>query len=133
MIFCKKMVYKKYTYKKGKRYGPYLYETKRVNGKIVTTYLGPAKKFDKSKLILPFVFVGVLLVLFFIFSGGLTGKVVLDIKDNYDPGDSIVGNFSFILGEEEFIPADSRVILSLVNVSNEMFLYDLVYLTSTTG
>ena len=34
------MVHKKYTYKNGKRFGPYYYETKRVNGKVITTYLG---------------------------------------------------------------------------------------------
>ena len=35
-----KVVHKKYTYKDGKRYGPYYYKTERVNGEIITTYLG---------------------------------------------------------------------------------------------
>ena len=41
------MVHKKYTYKDGKKYGPYLYETKRVDGRVVTTYLG--RRDDKEK------------------------------------------------------------------------------------
>ncbi len=43
------VVHKKYTYKNGKRYGPYYYETKRVNGKIVTTYLGPTNPHAQKK------------------------------------------------------------------------------------
>ena len=39
-VLLQKVVHKKYTYKDGKRYGPYLYENKRVDGKVVTTYLG---------------------------------------------------------------------------------------------
>ena len=34
------MVHKKYIKKGGKKFGPYLYETKRVNGKVVTRYVG---------------------------------------------------------------------------------------------
>jgi len=47
----KKVVHKKYTYKKGKKFGPYYYETKRVDGKVVTTYLGRElpKKHKKKK------------------------------------------------------------------------------------
>jgi len=32
------MVFKKYIKRGGKVYGPYLYENKRVDGKVVTTY-----------------------------------------------------------------------------------------------
>ncbi|RMD67585.1 hypothetical protein D6817_01160, partial [Candidatus Pacearchaeota archaeon] len=34
------MPFQKYTYKKGKRYGPYWYENKRVGNKVVSVYLG---------------------------------------------------------------------------------------------
>jgi len=37
------MVYKKYTWKKGKKYGPYFYESKRVGNRVVSYYLGRAK------------------------------------------------------------------------------------------
>ncbi len=39
------MVHEKFTKRDGKTYGPYLYENKRVNGKIVTRYIGKGKNF----------------------------------------------------------------------------------------
>ena len=39
-VLLQKVVHRKYTYKDGKRYGPYYYKTERVNGEIITTYLG---------------------------------------------------------------------------------------------
>ena len=40
------MVYKRYIYKNGKKIGPYYYESKKVDGKVISTYLGtsPPKK-----------------------------------------------------------------------------------------
>ena len=50
------MVYKKYIKRGGKIYGPYNYHSKRVNGKVVTSYVGPAspdkKSFNWSKILL---------------------------------------------------------------------------------
>ena len=34
------MAYKKYIQRNGKLYGPYLYESKRVDGKVVSEYHG---------------------------------------------------------------------------------------------
>jgi len=34
------MAYKKYIKRNGKLYGPYIYESKRVNGKVVSEYHG---------------------------------------------------------------------------------------------
>ena len=42
----KKMVHKKYIIKKGKKFGPYLYENYRENGKTKTRYLGKYKEKD---------------------------------------------------------------------------------------
>jgi len=62
-------VFKKYTYKKGKRYGPYYYENKRVGDKVITKYLGTsppkgAKIHNKSskKIILPIVVIAFLVL-----------------------------------------------------------------------
>lgn len=38
------MVYEKYIKRNGKMYGPYLYESKRVKGEVVTFYYGKKKK-----------------------------------------------------------------------------------------
>jgi len=55
------MVHKKYTWKGGKRYGPYLYENKRVGEKIVSTYLGKTKEKRIKFLLLYSVFVLIVL------------------------------------------------------------------------
>jgi len=51
------MVYKRYIKRGGKTYGPYWYESHRVNGKVVAKYVGEAKNTKKRnylmKLILP--------------------------------------------------------------------------------
>src|SRR3989344_2482168 len=43
------MVHKKYIKRGDKKYGPYIYETKRVNGRVVTTYLGKEGEFEKKE------------------------------------------------------------------------------------
>ena len=43
------MVFEKYYYRDGKKYGPYLYENKRVGDKIITSYLGKKEDFDRKK------------------------------------------------------------------------------------
>ena len=63
------MVFKKYIKRGGKVYGPYLYENKRVDGKVVTTYVGLGKEERKSfgkgrgvylvLVILAFLFLGI--------------------------------------------------------------------------
>ncbi len=41
------MVYKKYIYRKGKKFGPYYYESYRENGKVKTRFVSGPKKSDK--------------------------------------------------------------------------------------
>ena len=46
------MAYKKYIKRGGKVYGPYIYHSKRVDGKVVSEYRGtPVKKIDYKKFI----------------------------------------------------------------------------------
>jgi hypothetical protein len=127
------MVHKKYTYKKGKRFGPYYYKTKRVNGKVVTTYLGskdPRKKFDKDKLVkfsvLGLIF-GVLLLFIFANQFSLTGKASLDIKSEYEIGEEIEGVLDFVLKEGELIPSDSKLLISLGNQEVMVSLSSLIF------
>jgi hypothetical protein len=75
------MVHKKYSYKNGKKYGPYFYENKRVGEKVVTTYIG---KEEERRL--SFINIGVLILiiafcfgLFYLFSFSLTGNVILGV------------------------------------------------------
>ncbi len=124
------MVHKKYTYKNGKRFGPYYYETKRVNGKVITTYLG-AQLHPKNKLnwiypVVGIVLLVVLLLVFFVLPGSFTGKITLDMKSNYNPGELITGNLNLNLKSGELIPIDSVLVVSLGNLSKEFPISDLV-------
>jgi len=74
------MVHKKYIKQGDKKFGPYLYETKRVNGKIVTTYLGKANE-KKKRTIISYFVIGLILlsaVVFLGFNGNITGGVIFE-------------------------------------------------------
>ena len=43
------MAYKKYIVKNGKVYGPYIYHSRRVKGKVVSEYRGTKKQLDYKK------------------------------------------------------------------------------------
>ncbi|MCH7568404.1 MAG: LamG domain-containing protein, partial [Nanoarchaeota archaeon] len=83
------MVHKKYI-KQGKRkYGPYLYETKRVNGRVITTYIGKVNE-KKRKFAFYYLFLGLLLVLlllFLFFPVSFTGYVISDNSEVKDTAD----------------------------------------------
>ncbi len=124
------MVHEKYIKKNGKIYGPYLYSNKRVNGKVVTSYLGSAdnaKKIDIKKLYFLFGICLVILLIFVVFySLSLTGRASLDVESSYKPGEKLSGNLSFNIKQGELIPKDSKVIVSLGGISKEFSLGDLV-------
>ena len=136
------MVHKKYTYKNGKRYGPYLYETKRANGKIVTTYLGLASENSMNNgkgTFNPFpilIILGLILVvsfLFLYFPIEFTGRATLDIQANYEVGELITGNLNLNIKSGELIPQDSMIVISLGEVVKEIFLSELVSVNVSEG
>ena len=124
------MVHEKYTHKNGKTYGPYLYENKRVNGKIHTDYLGKVKIFpvaDSLKFSLALiVFIALVFTYFYFFSGSPTGKVSLSLADSYAPFEMIDGKFSLGIKAGEIIPAGSVVRVSLNEQTKDLLLFDLV-------
>ena len=130
------MVYKKYTYKKGKVYGPYLYENKRVGEKIITTYLGREKE-NKKKNYLFFIFAGVLLLTILLilasYLGSPTGKATLEIQESYNAGEQISGSLNLHLKAGELIPADSKVLVNFDNEKKEFLLSELVGETKVQG
>ncbi len=129
-------MHEKYTYKKGKKYGPYLYTTKRVDGKIVTTYLGRENQEGKNHLFLAIVLVILTVAIiagFFWFSYTPTGRVALDIKPSYTAGETISGNLELTLQQGELLPLDTEVVFSLGSVSKTLFLKDLVLDDSLEG
>ena len=75
------MTYKKYISKNGKRIGPYIYTTKRIDGKTVTQYLGKGKDggatFDNRSKILVYSVLGIFILIlasFFLLNPIFTGK-----------------------------------------------------------
>ena len=88
------MVYAKYIKRNGKTFGPYFYENKKVNGKVVTKYLGSdlrkirkeqrgQKKFGSKFFVFGGVFLFLILGLFFV-TLPFTGNITLDILPSRD-------------------------------------------------
>lgn len=106
------MAYEKYIKKDGKIYGPYLYQSKRVDGKVVSEYHGQKKiNYKKAILILPFIFLVVLGA--YLISNSqkkLTGNAVLNLNANYQEGQMLNGNLKLSVDSGELIPADSNVV-----------------------
>ena len=107
------MVYKKYIKKDGKFYGPYVYHSRRVNGKVVSEYHGVKKDTDYKKFVL--IFLGVCLFICLIyavifFSNQFSGNVVFDLNVNYQEEEPLDGTLKFSLKEGELIPASSKII-----------------------
>ncbi len=131
------MVHKKYIKKNGRLYGPYLYENKRVNGKVVTSYLGSVDNSNGFKgLNKAFVIGGllVILLLFFVFYGlSPTGRVSLDVKSDYKSGEQLSGKLSLNIREGELVPKDSKVFVSLGDISREFSLSELVDMGVVSG
>jgi hypothetical protein len=104
------MVYKKYIEKDGKVYGPYVYKSHRVDGKIVSEYCGPSV--NKKKV---FVFAVVALVLFFLifllfFYNKFTGNA---ISENSAP-------VSLNLEKSVTYPVVYFTLISIQNQENEI-------------
>src|SRR4030043_561167 len=118
------MAYKKYIQRNGKLYCPYLYESKRVDGKVVSKYHGSeepkkakgVKIHNYKKTLFLFLGVFVLIVLvFFILSfnpskKGITGEVILGVDTSYVKGQPLSGVLKFSLNEGEFVPDTSKVV-----------------------
>jgi len=108
------MTYKKYIRKNGKLYGPYIYSSKRVDGKVVSEYYGAKDKNFNYKTFL-FILAGVVLLATLIFffislNKGITGKVVLGLDTSYEEGKPLDGVLRFSLKEGELMPEDTHII-----------------------
>ena len=108
------MAYKKYIKKGGKLYGPYIYESKRVDGKVVSQYHGAENKVDLKKHAWIFVSIVALIgIVYFLSSfnfGSLTGFATLNTGVNYGEKEPISGNVEISLKQGELLPASSKLI-----------------------
>ncbi len=122
------MVYKKYIKKNGKLYGPYIYHSRRVNGKVISEYHGASKKIDYKKFI--FIFLGVLFlsgVTYGIVSNKakLTGHVT-DLGANYQEAQEVpvITNLTITqLHETDELPHKYELDLEVLSPENSTLDY----------
>jgi len=107
------MAYKKYITKNGKIYGPYIYHSRRVNGKVISEYRGPKTNSSSKKIILPIIisiFILGIIIAIFSLNSSITAQATLDLTGTYNQNLPLSGNLNFNLKQGELIPADSKVI-----------------------
>ena len=128
------MAYKKYIERNGKIYGPYVYHSRRVNGKVVSEYRGPKKNTKPRRVFLMASLFVILLSFAFwtmFFQSQFVGRVVLDLDQGISEG--FEGNINLVLKQGELIPRDTKIILENGENSYEYFLSDLVNLDVVYG
>ena len=124
------MVYKRFIEKNGKTYGPYIYHSKKVDGKVVSEYQG--KGSVKKSVLWNSVFFGcvgiifLMLVLLLVLNVNFTGNVSLSISKVYQVGENVEGFLKLSLEEGEFIPASTNVLIFVGENSYNYLLSELV-------
>ena len=114
------MAYEKYIEKDGKIYGPYVYHSKRVDGKVVSEYYG-SKKTNYKKLLVVFSCFVFALLLFYAFTKlpvNFTGRAVLS-AENSGKISSSENILKISLKEGELIPAASKIVFESEGESYE--------------
>jgi len=112
------MAYKKYIKKGGKLYGPYIYHSRREDGKVVSEYrgLGGGRYDINSKKIL-IAILGIFLLTAMIYLSinigkNLTGKAILDLDADYS-GEILKGKL--VLSSSGDIPENARLVFESNN------------------
>lgn len=131
------MAYEKFIKKDGKIYGPYIYHSKRVDGRVVSEYHGSGKQNNYSKFFIlaagVFILVAVLYLLAPEKNLGITGKTILDLDANYQKDKPLEGKIKLSLQEGELIPASSKLVLENNGKTFEYNLKDLTTEETTSG
>jgi len=124
------MPYKKYIKRGGKVYGPYIYHSKRVDGKVVSEYHGThGKKIDYKKFL--WIGLGILVVALLVFGFSLmgnriSGKATFGIKTDYKKGEALDGVLKLSLKEGELLPDSSKLVFENSGEKYEYNLADFV-------
>jgi len=123
------MAYKKYIKRDGKIYGPYIYHSRRIDGKVISEYYGPKKPSYKKIFLAVFgvVFLVALIFILIFSEREITGKAILDLEADYQQGSPLEGKLRLSLQEGELIPASSKLVFE--NNGN-IFEYNLTDLVS---
>lgn len=133
------MVYKKYIKRGGKVFGPYYYQSKKINGKVITEYLGDSYSPETKKSPRKFFIAGTVIAFLVLISLALflnlnfTGMVSSDIQTKYTPGEILKGTLNLNLKSGELLPADSKIVVDFNGKTTEFFLSDFVFENLTSG
>ncbi|HJX50576.1 MAG TPA: NosD domain-containing protein, partial [Candidatus Nanoarchaeia archaeon] len=115
--------------KRGKTYGPYLYESYRdEEGKVKKRYLGKVEEKKKSNPIFLLIILGLALLSVFLNIGNLnlTGNVTLSLDEVYESNQILNGKILFVLQQSELIPADTQLIINSAGSEHIYSLNDLI-------
>jgi len=123
------MAYKKYIKRGGKIYGPYIYHSRRIDGKVISEYRGPGKLSYKKIFLAVFgvVFLVALIFILIFSEREMTGKAILNLEADYQQGSPLEGKLRLSLQEGELLPASSKLVFE--NNGN-IFEYNLTDLIS---
>jgi hypothetical protein len=130
------MAYKKYIKKNGKIYGPYVYHSKRIDGKVISEYRGmkPEKQYRKIFIIsISIIILAILLAGMIFFGKQFTGKVIINLDPTYKEGHILEGNLNLELKEGELIPANSKIIFNNNGKDYEYPISDFIQSESKEG
>jgi len=125
------MAYKKYIKRGGKVYGPYIYHSKRVDGKVVSEYRGVhSEKIDYKK----FLWIGLGILVIALLSFGISflgnriaGQATFDVKVDYKEGEALDGILKLSLKEGELLPASSKLVFENNGERYEYSLTDFLF------
>jgi len=128
------MAYKKYIKRGGKIYGPYIYHSRRVDGKVISEYRGTSKenKITLGGLKFLWIFLGIFILLagFYFLIGdnwnNVTGYSVLNLEAVYNEGELLRGEVSIFLNKGELIPESSKLVFKSGSNIYEYFVRDLI-------
>jgi len=97
------MAYKKYIKRGGKIYGPYIYHSRRIDGKVISEYRGPEKLSYKKIFLAVFgVIFLVALIFILIFSEReMTGKAIIEFEREIEGQVTAGETFTYTLQEGE--------------------------------
>jgi len=116
------MSHKRVVIKRGKTYGPYLYESYRdKDGKVKKRYLGKVQEKKKAHHIPFLLIIFAILFLLFLSNFSLTGKTIF-INEVENNNGTLSGRILFVLQQSELIPSDTQVI---INNSGSQHTYNL--------
>ncbi len=97
------MAYKKYIKKGGKIYGPYIYHSRRIGGKVISEYHGPRKPDYKKIFLAVFgvIFLVALISILVFYEKEMTGRAVIEVEKEIEGQVSANETFNYTLQEGE--------------------------------